>query len=121
MIKIVPDFGIDEDTAKSQIDLIEEARITLDDSRATLGHLAEGQTPALWTADGKSVELIAALTSKYQSALKWLEAIHADLDNASANLAKAIQETTQLDEDQKATYQTLLYKAVGTVDKPIAV
>lgn len=121
MIKIVPDFGIDEDTAKSQISLIEEARTTLDNSRATLVHLAEGQTPTLWTADGKSVDLISALTSRYQSALKWLDSIRADLENASVNLDKAIQETTQLDEDQKAAYQTLLYKAVGTPNKPIAV
>lgn len=118
----VPDFGINEDTAKSQIDLIKEARATLDDSRATLVHLAEGQTESMWTSDGKSVDLIAALSAKYEAALKWLDSIQAELDLASVNLDKAIQETTKLDDDQKASYQNLLYKTVGTGGgKPIAV
>ena len=120
-MKIVPDFGMDEETAKSQIDLIAEAYDTLVKSNATLEHLAEGQTEVLWTADGKSVDLAAALTSKYNAALKWLESIQWDLNEAFVNLDKAIQETNQLDADQKAAYKTLLYKAVGTAVKSIAV
>lgn len=121
MIKMVPDFGMDEETAKSQIDLIEDAHNALANSRATLEHLAEGQTETLWTADGKSIDLMTALTTRYNAAIKWLDSIQSDLNDAFVNLDKAIQETNQLDDDQKAAYQTLLYKAVGTVSKPIAV
>ena len=121
MIMMVPDFGMDEETAQTQIDLIKEAWDTLVQSRSTLEHLAEGQTTSLWTADGKSVDLVTALSERYQSALKWLDSIQLDLNAAFVNLDKAIQETNQLDADQKVAYQNLLHKAVGSSNKPIAV
>lgn len=121
-MRAVPDFGINEDTANSQIELINQARITLANSRETLEHLAENQTEKMWTADGKSVNLMAALTAKYNSAVKWLDAIQLELDQAAVNLEKAILETTKLDDDQKASYQNLLYKTMGTGrGKPMAV
>lgn len=121
MIIMIPDFGMDEDTAQTQIDLVKEAYEMLVESRSTLEQLAEGQTTSLWTADGKSVDLVAALSTRYQSALKWLDSIQLDLNTAFVNLDKAIQETNQLDADQKASYQNLLHKAVGRTNKPIAV
>lgn len=121
MIMMVPDFGMNEDTAQTQIDLIKESYDTLVQSRATLEELAEGQTTALWTADGKSVDLVEVLNARYVAAIKWLDSIQLDLNTAFVNLDKAIQETNQLDADQKVAYQNLLYKAVGSTNKPIAV
>lgn len=121
IMMMVPDFGMNEDTAQTQIDLIKEAWDTLVQSRSTLEHLAEGQTPALWTADGKSVDLVEVLNARYTAAIKWLDSIQLDLNTAFVNLDKAIQETNQLDADQKVAYQNLLYKAVGSTNKPIAV
>lgn len=121
IMMMIPDFGMNEDTAQTQIDLIKEAWDTLVQSRATLEHLAEGQTSTLWTADGKSVELVEVLNARYAAAIKWLDAIQLDLNTAFVNLDKAIQETNQLDADQKVAYQNLLYKAVGSTNKPIAV
>ncbi|WP_307377176.1 hypothetical protein [Microbacterium sp. W4I20] len=112
---------MDEDTAQTQIDLVQEAYDTLVKSRATLEHLAEGQTTSLWTADGKSVDLATELSTRYQSAIKWLDSIQLELNTAFVNLDKAIQETNQLDADQKASYQNLLHKAVGRSNKSIAV
>lgn len=120
-MKMIPDFGMDAETADTQIDLIRDARETLALSRETLEHLAEGQTPVVWTADGKSVDLAGALAAKYQAAMAWRDSIEHALDAAETNLLKAIDATNQLDADQKAAYRNLLYRTVGTVDKPIAV
>lgn len=122
VIKLIP-FMMDKETADNQAELVLEAMETLATSAAALENLKEGQTAALWTADGKSVDLAAVLTARYASAVKWLAAIDLQLREAAVNLSKAIDETDQLDADQKANYQTLLYNAIGTgsTNKPIAV
>jgi len=130
MAKTIGEFGggsgdsvqLDQDTADSQTKLILESRQRIEDSREVMAKLGEGQTALLWTDDGKSVDLMRELKTRYVSAQKWLDALDRALDEAARNLNKAIAETTQLDEDQKVQYQNLLYRAVGTMPQgPIAV
>jgi hypothetical protein len=104
---------MDEDTVKNQIELIRDSQETLTASLKTMVSLGEGQTATVWTDDGRSVDLMKELRARYDSAQKWLTSIQKDLDEAAVNLDKAIKETTQMDEDQKVRYQTLLYQAVG--------
>jgi hypothetical protein len=126
VIKMIPVdavFQMDEDTVKRQIALVGEAQETVDDSRKTMVNLGDGQTPLLWTEDGKSIDLTAELKTRYESSRRWLDSISADLSAARENLHKAIQETQLLNDQQKAHYQTLLYRTNGTTSPsgPIAV
>lgn len=109
-IKLIP-FKMDADTAAVQVGLVRDAIETLADSRESLTRVGEGQTEAVWTADGKSVDLAVALRARYESAVKWLDAIESELNIARENLLKAIDETTDIDEASKQKYRTLLYKA----------
>ena len=97
-------FALNREAAENQVSLVVEAYETLVSSRKSLESVAEGQTASVWTADGKSVDLATELTTKYGSALKWLNAIQAELTDAAVKLDLAIKETTQLDEAQRAFY-----------------
>lgn len=121
-VKTVP-FKMDPQTAEAQAKLVEKAIATLEESRELLQKLGESQNATLWTDDGKSIALAAALRSKYDAAIKWYEAIRLDLDEAATNLLKAIEETTELDETSKQNFRTLLYRAEGPsgLSKTIAV
>lgn len=126
VIKMIPVdavFQMDEDTVQRQIALVGEAQETVDDSRKAMVNLGDGQTPLLWTEDGKSVDLTAELKTRYESSRRWLDSISADLSAARENLHKAIQETQLLNDQQKAHYQSLLYRTNGTTSPsgPIAV
>lgn len=124
VIKMIPFAGavhMDEDTVKSQIDLIVESQQTLNESLKTMADLRDGQTATLWTNDGRSVDLMKELRARYDAAQLWLTSIQEDLHEAAVNLDRAIKETTQLDADQKVQYQNLLHKAIGTGPGPIAV
>ncbi|MDT0156133.1 hypothetical protein Q9R19_00670 [Microbacterium sp. ARD32] len=115
-------FQLDEDTAMRQIKLVEDAQKIVDESRKTMASLGEGQTPVVWTEDGKSVDLTAELKRRYDASGKWLDAISADLATARENISKAIDETQLLNEAQKVHYQNLLYRTTGTTSNgPIAV
>lgn len=115
-------FQLDEDTAMRQIKLVEDAQKIVDESRKTMADLGEGQTPSVWTEDGKSVDLIEELKRRYEASGHWLDSISADLAKARKNISKAIEETQLLDEQQKAHYQNLLYRTTGTTPNgPIAV
>ncbi|MBW8762982.1 MAG: hypothetical protein JF592_10400 [Microbacterium sp.] len=114
VIKMQRFLEMDLETAETQVDLVVNAYDSIVSSRTTLANLAEGQTTSLWTADGNSVALAAALTTRYASALKWLDAIEANLRAAAENIALAIKETTQLNESQKDGYSAQLEKILGT-------
>lgn len=114
VIKMQRFLEMDLETAESQVDRVVEAYDSVVSSRKVLGDLAEGQTSSLWTADGKSVALAAALTTRYTAAVKWLDAIEANLKAAAENLRLAIKETTQLNESQKDRYDAQLEKILGT-------
>jgi hypothetical protein len=105
---------MDLETAETQVDLVVEAYDSVVSSRKTLGELADGQTASLWTADGKSVALATALTTRYTAALTWLDAIEANLKAAAENISLAIKETTQLNESQKDGYYAQLETILGT-------
>lgn len=125
--KLIPDFGIgellgksfgkgfgmDKEAADNQVSLVVEAHNALEASGAALGRLAEGQTPTMWTADGKSVPLASELTARYTAALKWREAIQLELSSAAENLRAAIKETTELDENAQAAYLSRLDLVFG--------
>ncbi|MFD5224380.1 hypothetical protein ACFWHT_02025 [Microbacterium sp. NPDC058342] len=114
---------LDEDSADLQVKLVLECIDKLNTCLETVASLEEGQTSLLWTADGKSVELTAALKAKYRAGGLWLQELHKQVEEARANLLQAIKDTKLLDDNQKAGYQDLLYRAVGplTPMKPIAI
>lgn len=101
-------FRMDRDMAERQVTLVVEAYSSLNASKATLEGIAKGQTTSVWTADGKSVELAAMLTARYNATLVWRDALEAQLDRARENLRLAIDDTTSLDEAQQAYYLGLL-------------
>lgn len=109
------------DYAYSQVKLLEECVDALNSSEKVMVRLREGQTTALWTADGKSVALTQALQGGYNAAHLWLNELRLKLEEATVNLLKAIEDTDQLDDAQKAYYQTLVYNASGGPVKAIAV
>ena len=114
---------LNAEMANSQSKLLVECTDLLDKCLDLTESLREGQTALVWTEDGKAVELAKVLTSKYESSVKWLTDLRKELLEAKENLDKAIKETTLLDEAQKASYQNLLYTAVGSKlsNKPIAI
>lgn len=99
---------MDRDMAERQVKLVVEAYKSLNASKSTLEGIAKGQTTAVWTADGKSVELAAMLTARYNATLAWRDALETQLDRARENLRRAIDDTTSLDEAQQAYYIGLL-------------
>ncbi|WP_309127393.1 hypothetical protein [Microbacterium sp.] len=119
MAKIIQ---LDAEMADSQFKLLVECTEMLDKCQETAESLREGQSSLVWTADGKSVDLAAALTSKYNSSVLWLTELRKELREASENLDRAVKDTTLLDDTQKSQYQNLLYRAVGRgPNKPIAI
>lgn len=83
--------------------------------KKTLASLQDGQTPGLWTGDGKSVDLIEQLKVRYRSSERWVTEIGRDLVAAGANLRKAIDETEELDAAAKQKYQQILATALGSL------
>lgn len=120
---MIETMQLDESMANSQLKLIAECKELLDKCEETSESLREGQTSLVWTADGKSVALAAALTSKYNASVKWLRELRKEVDDAAANLDQAIKETTLLDDASKHNFTAQLVNVVGTVghNKPIAV
>jgi len=114
---------LDASMANSQLKLIAECKELLDQCEETSENLREGQTSLVWTADGKSVALAEALASKYNASVKWLRELRKEVDDAAANLDKAIKETTLLDDASKDVFTAQLVRVVGTIDrnKPIAI
>jgi hypothetical protein len=114
---------LNAEMANSQSKLLVECTDLLDECLSLAQSLGEGQTALIWTEDGKAVDLAKVLTSKYESSVKWLTDLQDELREAKENLDKAIKDTTLLDEAQKASYQNLLYTAVGSKlsNKPIAI
>lgn len=112
---------MDADYAYSQVKLLEKCVDALNSSQKVMVNLREGQTAALWTADGKAVALTEALKGRYNSAQLWLNELGEKLELARVNLLKAIEETDQLDAAQKAYYQNLVYNVSGGPIKAIAV
>lgn len=106
-------FALNREAAENQVSLVVEAYQTLMATRKNLEGVAKGQTAAVWTADGKSVALASVLTSKYGSAVQWLDAIQLELIDAAQKLNLAIKETDQLDEAQRADYLKKLEKVLG--------
>src|SRR6218665_1264685 len=90
-------FRMDVDMAERQVNLVVDAYKSLGASKATLERVAAGQTSSVWTADGKSVELAAMLTARYNATLAWRNALEAQLDRAREILRLAIDSTTQFD------------------------
>ncbi|GAA3932755.1 hypothetical protein [Microbacterium soli] len=126
VIRVIPPgggFGMNEDAVLRQITLIDEAQDTVDRSRLTMRELGQGQTALLWTADGKSVELAAALRTRYEAGERWLDAIAKDLATARENLHTAIEETRLLNDQQKEHYHNLLNRTGSTTSPqgPVAV
>lgn len=109
------------DNADFQVNRLQECVEALKSSQALMVQLREGQTAALWTADGKSVDLAEALRGRYRSAKLWLDELAKQLEEARVNLQTAIDETDQLDADQKIHYQNLLYRTTAGPMRPIAV
>lgn len=101
---------LNAEMADNQLKVLKDCREILDTCRDALTGLREGQTSLIWTADGKSVELVQALQQKYDAGLSWLEKLERDVTEAAENLRKAIDDTVLLDENQKAAFQTLLYR-----------
>lgn len=110
-------FSIDRETANSQVNLVVEAYETLITSRPKIEAIGNQQTAAVWTSDGKSVDLSAMLRSKYGSAAAWINAIHEELCIAAENLTRAIIETDQLDERQRQDF----LKKLDKIPAPVAV
>jgi len=102
---------MNEAQAALQVKLVEDAYAALGTSRKKLQAIAEGQTAAVWTADGKSVELAAMLTARYNATLAWGAALEAQLDRAKENLVLAIDSTTKFDEEVQQRYIDRLNKA----------
>ena len=102
---------MNEAQAALQVTLVEDAYAALSTSRKMLEAVARGQTASVWTADGKSVELAAMLTARYNATLAWGAALEAQLDRAKENLVLAIESTTKLDEEMQQRYIDRLNKA----------
>jgi len=114
-IKLVP-FVMAADEVERQRGVLRDAYETLIASRAELERLKSGPVSALWTEDGKSVELAAAFSSRYEAALKWLQGLETELQEASAALDMAVDDVTKLDEQQASTHNALYRRTVGTTD-----
>jgi len=114
-IKLVP-FVMAADEVERQRVVIREAYDTLIESKAQLERLKSGPVSALWTEDGKSVDLAAAFTSRYQAALKWLEGLEGELAEASAALDMAVDDVTKLDEQQAQTHNAFYRRAAGKIE-----
>ena len=112
---------LNADNADYQVRRLQECVDALRSSQKLMQNLREGQTATIWTADGKSVELTEALKGRYRSANLWLDELARQVEEARVNLEKAIAETDQLDADQKAHYQNLLYRTGMGPTAPIAV
>jgi len=112
---------MDADLAEAQLKSIEKCYEMVQQCAETMEALRENQTEVLWTSDGKSLELTAALRKKYLAARQWLATVKDELDQAATNLRKAIDETDALDTAQKAQYQTLLHRAVGSPSRNIPI
>lgn len=102
---------MNEAQAAQQVKLVEDAYAALGASRKMLKGVAQGQTASVWTADGKSVELAAMLTARYNATLAWGAALEAQLDRAKENLVLAIDSTTKFDEEAQQRYIDRLNKA----------
>ncbi|WP_119695992.1 hypothetical protein [Microbacterium halotolerans] len=103
----------DEELADRQVELITECYDELNACIDSAAFLEKGQTPEVWTADGKAVELTAMLKEKYRVAGPWLNDLCTRLDDAKTNLRTAIAETKELNEQQKADYDRRLSKLMG--------
>lgn len=114
---------LNREMADSQYKLLVECTDMLDKCQETAESLREGQTELIWTADGKAVDLAAALSAKYTASVQWLTELRNELREASENFDRAVKDTTLLDDTEKAQYQNLLYRTVGRLgpNKPIAI
>lgn len=111
VIPLINFVVMNEAQAALQVKLVEDAYAALGASRKALEAIAQGQTATVWTADGKSVELAAMLTARYNATLAWGAALEAQLDRAKENLVLAIDSTTKFDEEAQQRYIDRLNKA----------
>ena len=111
VIPLINFVVMNEVQAAQQVKLVEDAYAALGASRKALEAIAQGQTATVWTADGKSVELAAMLTARYNATLAWGAALEAQLDRAKENLVLAIDSTTKFDEESQQRYIDRLNKA----------
>lgn len=111
VIPLINFVVMNEMQAAQQVKLVEDAYAALGASRKMLEAIAQGQTASVWTADGKSVELAAMLTARYNATLAWGAALEAQLDRAKENLVLAIDSTTKFDEEAQQRYIDRLNKA----------
>jgi len=112
---------LDAETAERQLKLLDDCREMLQTSTESMRAIRDGQTGTVWTTDGKCVDLTDQLREKYLSGVKWLRALHADVDEAYVNLQQAIKETDLIDENQKVMYQNLIYRATSGPNKVMLV
>ncbi|WP_448719451.1 hypothetical protein [Microbacterium natoriense] len=111
VIPLINFVVMNEAQAALQVKLVEDAYAALGASRKALEAIAQGQTATVWTADGKSVELAAMLTARYNATLAWGAALETQLDRAKENLVLAIDSTTKFDEEAQQRYIDRLNKA----------
>jgi len=111
-------MSMDREVVEYQVKRVLSSAEQIGKAKENLASLQEGQTPALWTADGKCVDLTSVLKERYHSSELAVNDILKRLFVIRDNLVKAIDETDQLDADQKQGYQVILANAFGTFTKP---
>jgi len=121
VIKVTPldsSMSMDKDVVEYQVKRVVDSAEQIRKAKEALASLQDGQTPVLWTADGKCVDLTKVLKERYHSSELAVDDILKRLIEIRDNLKKAIDETDQLDADQKQGYQVILANALGSVTKP---
>jgi len=111
-------MSMDRDTVEYQVQRVLSSAEAIGQAKKALASLQDGQTPTLWTADGKCVDLAGELKNRYHSSELAVNDILKRLVEIRDNLKKAIDETDQLDADQKQGYQVILANALGAVGTP---
>ncbi|MGB3373532.1 MAG: hypothetical protein WBA87_00130 [Microbacterium sp.] len=111
-------MSMDRDTVEYQIQRVLNSAEQIGQAKKALASLQDGQTSALWTADGKCVDLAGEFKNRYHSSELAVNDIIKRLVEIRDNLKKAIDETDQLDADQKQGYQVILANALGAVGAP---
>lgn len=105
------EYKMNAEEADYQLKRIQECVDVVEACKQTIDKLDEGQTSTLWTADGKSIDLIDAIKARYTSSKLWLTELTRQLEEAHFNLQKAVDETDQMDAEQKERFQ----KALGAI------
>lgn len=121
VVKLVPPnpaMSMDRDTVEYQVKRVVSSAERIGQVKDTLASLQDGQTPMLWTADGKCIDLASELKTRYRSSELAVNDILKRLVAIRDNLKKAIDETDQLDAEQKRGYQVILANALGPIGGP---